>query len=325
MSTEIELKLQLDPDDVDKLSHHPLLADVPHKTQVLLNTYFDTPALDLHARKIALRFRKKGEEWLCTIKTAEPATGGLARRSEWEVAARPGNFDFSHVDAPELRRMLESMRGSFEPVFTTDFTRKTWLLAFGGSTVEFAIDSGFVESRGRKAQICEIELELVSGKIADLFALSQQLQTDFDLRPALASKAERGYALFLGLPPQPFPAQRPDISTGKPARQAFCEHAFACLEIFQRNETGIREGNESEFIEPACQAAKWLAESLALPPGVSGTEGLLSRYAARWAEVARMLASGRTDDIRSLLRGKELASLILAFTADLYTLEARDE
>jgi inorganic triphosphatase YgiF len=82
MGTEIELKLQLSPKSAAKLAHHPLLANIPSQRLHLLNTYFDTPKLELHKRRIAVRFRKKGWQWLCTVKSAEPASGGLAMRSE---------------------------------------------------------------------------------------------------------------------------------------------------------------------------------------------------------------------------------------------------
>ena len=96
MSTEIELKLQLSPKAARKLAGHLLLANIQSQKLHLLNTYFDTPTLELHARRVALRFRKKGWQWLCTVKSAEPASGGLAMRSEWEApaifAVRSGTF-----------------------------------------------------------------------------------------------------------------------------------------------------------------------------------------------------------------------------------------
>jgi triphosphatase len=45
--------------------------------------------------------------------------------------------------------------------------------------------------------ICEIELELLSGKVEDIFGLTRKLQEQHDLHPAIASKAERGYNLYL--------------------------------------------------------------------------------------------------------------------------------
>ena len=85
MSIEIELKLQLSPKTAKKLTSHPLLANIQPQKMRLLNTYYDTPKLDLHAKRIAVRFRKKGDQWLLTVKSAEPASGGLAMRSDWGV------------------------------------------------------------------------------------------------------------------------------------------------------------------------------------------------------------------------------------------------
>jgi triphosphatase len=169
MSIEIELKLQLSPKTAKKLTSHPLLANIQPQKMRLLNTYYDTPKLDLHAKRVAVRFRKKGEQWLLTVKSAEPASGGLAMRSEWETAATPGNFDFSHVDTDELRDFLERASEQFEPIFTTDFRRQIWHVPFGESLIELAVDRGNIESGGRSTPICEIELELLSGKVEDIF------------------------------------------------------------------------------------------------------------------------------------------------------------
>lgn len=203
MSTEIELKLDLAPQAAEQLASHPVLTGLATQKLQLLNTYYDTAELELLDRLIAVRFRQKNGQWLCTVKTAEPASDGLAVRSEWEIATTPGHFVFDHVDRPEVRSFLESRREALEPVFTTDFERQAWRVPFGDSLIELALDRGTIESCGRHAQICEIELELLSGKIEDIFALARRLQQDIDLRPATASKAERGYNLFLDKPLKP--------------------------------------------------------------------------------------------------------------------------
>ena len=122
MATEIELKLQLTAQTARRLPAHPLLAGIKPQGQHLLNTYYDTPALDLNARRIALRFRKKGWQWLLTVKSAAPVSGGLALRNEWETPARPGQFDFSHVDAPEFKAALDKALPQLQAIFTTDYT-----------------------------------------------------------------------------------------------------------------------------------------------------------------------------------------------------------
>ena len=158
MRIEIELKLQLSQKTAKKLASHPLLANIPAQKVRLLNTYYATPNLDLHSKRIAVRFRKKGEQWLLTVKSAEPASGGLAMRSEWETAATPGHFDFSHVDADAMREFLEHASDEFEPIFTTDFRRLIWHVPFGESLIELAVDRGTIDSCGKCTPICEIEL-----------------------------------------------------------------------------------------------------------------------------------------------------------------------
>jgi len=296
MSTEIELKLQLSPKAARKLAEHPLLASIQSQKQHLLNTYFDTPALELHARRVAVRFRKKGWQWLCTVKSAEPASGGLAMRSEWEAPATPGIFDFSHVDADDFRDFLERRSDQFEAIFTTDFRRQVWQVPFGVSLIELAIDRGQIESRGRQTPICEIELELLSGQVDDIFSLTRQLQESLDLFPAIASKAERGYALFLNEPLRPFKSKPVSINEQQTPVEAFRSIALGCLEHFQRNEKGLLVGGDPEFIHQARVALRRLRSAIklfapALPPE------FVNAYGQTWQTLAGALGDTRNWDV----------------------------
>ncbi len=193
MAQEIEIKLSLDPADIDTVRAHPLLCNLPVITQDLQNTYYDTPSLDLHAKRMALRFRKKGNQWLLTVKTAEASSEGLAVRNEWEVAAEPGIFNFQHVDRSAIRDFLETLTAQLIPIFTTHFTREIRLIQHGNTKIEMAIDQGHIESHGQRETLCEIELELLGGELADLTAFASQLQHSLPLTPSDLSKAARGY------------------------------------------------------------------------------------------------------------------------------------
>ena len=58
-------------------------------------------------------------------------------------------------------------------LFSTNFSRVIWLVTLSsGSIVEMAFDQGEISSDGRNVSICELELELVSGKTADLLHLA---------------------------------------------------------------------------------------------------------------------------------------------------------
>ena len=296
MSTEIELKLQLSAKSAKKLASHPLLANLAAQKQHLLNTYYDTPELSLHARRIAMRFRKKAEQWLLTVKSAEPASGGLAVRSEWETAARPGVFNFTHVDDQALRDFLEAAAPRMEAIFTTDFKRQIWHVPFGSSLIELALDRGTVESKGRKSTICEIELELLSGEIDDIFKLTRKLQDKLDLSPAIASKAERGYKLFHDEPLKPFKAKATTISADMQPVEAFRSIALGCLEHFQRNEQGLLHDGDPEFIHQARVALRRLRSAIKLFSPVLPPE-FVSTYGQTWRTLASALGDARNWDV----------------------------
>ena len=93
---ETELKLSLNDADLLLLLTHPLMAKSAG-TQHLLNTYFDTPNLALQQRRMAVRERLAGDQWLLTVKTAGQSQNGLSRRQEWEAPTTPGTLDFESV------------------------------------------------------------------------------------------------------------------------------------------------------------------------------------------------------------------------------------
>jgi triphosphatase len=199
---ETELKLTLRQHDVPALLAQPLLAE-PAKVQRLLNTYFDTPALDLNQRRMAVRERLAGEQWLLTVKTASKSENGLSRRQEWEAPTTPGALDFAAlVDDAELAASLMALRTELKPLFRTDFERHSWVLTHNGANIEVALDQGYITMPGTDLNetILELELELLCGPEAALHALADALRQTpsaaIALTPSDASKAQRGLALF---------------------------------------------------------------------------------------------------------------------------------
>ena len=199
---ETELKLSPDAAEVPRLLSHPLLRQ-PVDTQRLLNTYFDTPALDLQARRMAVRERLAGEQWLLTVKTAGHSENGLSRRQEWEGPTTPGALQFDAlVDDAALATDLMALRPGLQPLFATDFERQRWVLEHEGAHIEVALDRGliYVPGSALSEPIVELELELLSGPEAALTALAaalrHTLQGTIALTPSDTSKAQRGMALW---------------------------------------------------------------------------------------------------------------------------------
>ena len=199
---ETELKLSLSAPELPRLLAHPLLAQTGD-SQRLLNTYFDTPELALQQRRMAVRERLAGEQWLLTVKTAGQSTGGLSRRQEWEGPTTPGALQFDIlVDEAALAQDLMALRHNLRALFCTDFERQRWVIEHAGAQIEVALDQGHIHVPGTALTepLLELELELLSGPEAALLTLADLLrQTPLGpvaLVPSDTSKAQRGMALW---------------------------------------------------------------------------------------------------------------------------------
>ena len=199
---ETELKLNLSAADLPPLLSHPLLSKVG-STQRLLNTYFDTPDLALQQRRMAVRERLAGDQWLLTVKTAGQSQNGLSRRQEWEGPTSPGALAFDTlVDDRVLAAELMAMRPHLKALFCTDFERQRWVVAQAGAQIEVALDQGCIHVPGTALNepLLELELELLSGPESALMALADVLrqtpQGPVGHTPSDASKAQRGMALW---------------------------------------------------------------------------------------------------------------------------------
>ncbi len=91
-------------------------------------------------------------------------------------------------------------------------------------------------------ELAELELELRAGPPKILFAQARKLAREGGLRPCLASKAERGYALAGGPPPQSVafvcPVLRPDMT----ALVGLETLSLAALRHLEANADLVREG-----------------------------------------------------------------------------------
>lgn len=297
MAIETELKLSLPASALTRLRQHPLLAGIRPQRQRLENIYYDTEDLLLKASRLAVRHRRTAWGWLLTVKSAEPAAGGLARRSEWEAPSLPDAFDFSHVDSKPVHKQLDALKPRLLPAFTTDFLRTTWLISpQPGTSIEVALDRGRIRCGGREEAICELELELIEGPVSALFALAQALQADIPLRPECASKAERGYGLFLHQLPSPVRAAKTPVETVLSPDEAFASVALACIEQLQRNEAGARAGENPEFVHQARIAIRRLRSALRLWAPLLPS-AFLEKYRPAWRELARQFGEARNLDV----------------------------
>ncbi len=305
MPTEIELKLRLNPAQARRLVSQPVLAAAKPAKYRLFNTYYDTPDRELWRRGIALRLRRKGRsEWLMTVKGSDPSGGALAQRREWEIPTQPGVFDFDCIDDAGLRAFLQKRQAMLRPVFSTDFTRTAWVVERSGALIEVALDRGRIHAASGEEgaalacePICELELELLEGGSPDaLFEVAIELAADVHLHPAIASKAERGYALAAGCGAPAARATPSPLDRRMSPGQAFRSIALSCLLHLQRNEDGALAGQDPEYVHQARVAIRRLRSCINLFSPMLAP-AFVEVYAPRWADLARQLGGARDWDV----------------------------
>ena len=247
---EKEIKLMARHEDLDALLHSPLLqkyATAPGQEHVIVDTYYDTPGFDLHARHASLRLRKTGDDYLQTFKLGNGVDTGLHSREEVESPVRgdrPSLGMLRKVAGAKspVRSLLQSvkLKRRLHPIFSTRVSRTVFLLNLPeGDVVECAVDRGAIMANGASVPICEVELELKSGEVAHLFDLALALTDEVPLAIGEQSKGDRGYAL---LTPESAAACKatPVVLTKKMT----VEHAFAdimrnCIMQVEANAAGV--------------------------------------------------------------------------------------
>jgi len=265
---ETELKLLISPDDLNRIRRHPLLTRGGRgATRKLRTIYFDTPDLDLRRRGVALRVRRDGRRWVQTIKSGGSAQGGLQRRLEVESRVSGPRPDFLAIREEGLARLFSSKqrREQLKAVFVTEISRTTCLLRPApGTVIEACIDHGRVRAGDRVEPVCELELELKSGAVSELYRFALQLLDQISLRVGIRSKAERGYALCRNERLLPVKAHRPALRRDMSVGDAFKEIVWTTLGHMQANERGVLVTHNPEFLHQVRVSLRRLRSALGL-------------------------------------------------------------
>lgn len=287
MAKEIELKLRVQAADLPPLraALTRLAGAARPRQSKLTSLYFDTPQLSLLQAGAALRVRRVGRRWVQTLKGGGAVRGGLHVREEQETPVAQPVPDLSQL-APFPGVPWAGIAPQLAQVFSTEFQRSIWNLCHDGSEIEAALDRGVVRSGGREEAILELELELKSGSADRLYALARELAQVLPLAPDPASKAERGYRLFQDRPLQPVKAAALALEASLTVEQAFVAILWTCLDQLQRNQRGVVERSDPEFVHQMRVALRRLRSALSL------FSAAVPRASwAPWAEELRWLAS----------------------------------
>ena len=195
MSNEIEIKLAVSDQAFNELQEHlKNFTCLVHKKQFLSNTYYDYPDHFLAKQKMGLRIRQEDQELTLTLKTNGEVVGGLHSRPEYNLPLTEKETP-TNAQLRELYPFEELPNSTLQPIFSTDFNRTFWLVEFQQSKIEVAFDQGKIIAGESEQPICEIEFELKSGNVQDLFDFVETLPFERDIYFSSASKAKRGYLL----------------------------------------------------------------------------------------------------------------------------------
>ena len=260
---ETEIKLAASPDMLEALRDHPALAG-PDRTSALVTTYFDSADRRLAHGGASLRLRETGKAREQTIKL--PArTDSIVVRGEWTVPALgeiPDIGTFAAEPRAALERLLDGEQ--LAPIAETRIERTTRRITHGSALIEIAFDRGTIRAGTREAAVCELELELVSGALADLLDLALALPLGPDLRWSVASKSGRALALADGTNANAVHAIPVGVSREMAADQGFQAIAWSCLSHLLDNVPIVLANGDPEALHQCRVAIRRLRAGLSL-------------------------------------------------------------
>src|SRR5262249_15374119 len=106
--------------------------------------------------------------------------------------------------------------------------------------IALMVDQGTIDAGDRSLPLCEIELELERGNVADLFDVARELIRVLPARLAFKSKSERGYELIEVGPDTPAKAVTIDLLANMCTPHAFRMIGLACLKQVVDNVPALR-------------------------------------------------------------------------------------
>ena len=279
MSIELELKLELDPESARALARHTLFKKSEQQENHQLSVYYDTPTGKLRKNGFSLRVRSTEAGFIQTVKTAETGTG-LFARGEWEAPV--GSLE------PSLKVLKQTRAASIgarklQPVIRSEVRRTIWRTESDKAALEFSFDQGTVESHGRDAPICEIEIELLKGAPAEAFEAARSLAERIPVRIGVLSKAERGFALADGTLAKPTKASKVPVHIEMDVTDGFASIASSCLRHFRLNEPLIVANRDPVALHQARVAMRRLRSALSLfRPAIIDAQFERMREELRW-------------------------------------------
>lgn len=186
---EQEIKLYSSEQDLHRIIPEVSADAVTNHLQAI---YFDTADHQLAKMQAAIRVRSENGEWVQTFKAMAP-DGFSNIELNHPVSGPDLNLDL--YQDHESNQILSNLTEPLQAMYRTDIRRLVSLQPYGDSTIEIAIDRGVISAGNLQVPVSEVELELKSGNLADLLALSKEWIGKYSLKLDFRNKAQRGSRL----------------------------------------------------------------------------------------------------------------------------------
>ncbi|MGY8664673.1 CHAD domain-containing protein [Bradyrhizobium sp. UFLA05-109] len=295
MAVEAELKFRVPVRHYKALANGRLAGGRigPRSENDLVSTYFDTRKCKLKRHGLTLRVRDDGDKHVQTVKSANGAQFG---RGEWEAEIKNGAPNLGKAQGTPLEPFAsEKLRRKLKPVFETSVHRITLPLRTRRSEIELAIDRGRIVAGQRSSPVEELELELKSGRLVDLFRVARSIERKSQAELDLRSKSDRGYALARGEEHPVLSAESIALNSGLKVGEAFRIIARATARHFSGNADAVRNG-DPEGIHQMRVGLRRLRAAISLFSNIlSGTGTNRIKHELKW--LTNELAPARELDV----------------------------
>ena len=241
MTTETELKFRVSPRKLSSVLRHRNSRGTRRdkSEQSLVSTYFDTRKHKLRRHGLTLRVREVDGLHVQTVKAGR---SGRVTRGEWENEIAGTRPDLEKIkDTPLDQLASRKLARKLKPVFRTDIRRTAEARRVRRSRIEFAVDRGRIGAGRLSRPVSELELELKSGSVADLFRLARTLERKAAAELDLRSKAERGFQLVERTGAGALHAEPIALKHAMSPREAFRIIAHSTLRQITANADPVRE------------------------------------------------------------------------------------
>lgn len=267
---EVELKLQIAADDLERLKASPMLRAITVGRPVskrLRSVYYDTPKFELWRERMTLRLRGLGRKRVQTVKLADGEAAGVFDRAEWEREVSGDRLDLAGLPKPAADKLFADpqLPSRLRPALETQIRRSLRTIRPpGGGEIELAFDIGEVRGEDVALPICEVELELKDGRKAQLFDFARALAKIAPIRIEVRSKSERGFAALAGLSHAGVRSRPLRLEPDASVEAAFRAIAESCFAHLLANQAAALDGGSAEGVHQMRVALRRLRAGLSL-------------------------------------------------------------